>query len=105
MTNMNKIISPTKKPVIKHIRKIHHFTHVGFNGERDKDFNQDIAFLEKNFSGNNSYLYLAVCDRHGVEGHEVSGFIKRVLPKELSKSLYQKDILTMIKMTKKNYII
>ena len=101
MTNINKVLSPTKNPVVKHIRKIHHFTHVGFNGERDKDFNQDIAFLEKNFAGNNSYLYLAVCDGHGLEGHEVSGFIKRVLPKELSKSLYQKDILTNDKNDKK----
>ena len=92
--NGSAIKSPTKKPIIKQIRKIHHFTHVGFNGERDKDYNQDIAFLEKNFAGNNSYLYLAVCDGHGTEGHEVSGFIKRILPKELSNSLYQKDLLT-----------
>ena len=92
--NGSTIKSPTKKHIIKQIRKIHHFTHVGFNGERDKDYNQDIAFLEKNFAGNNSYLYLAVCDGHGTEGHEVSGFIKRILPKELSNSLYQKDLLT-----------
>ena len=99
--NITKIKSPHKKVLIKQIRKIHHFTHVGFNGERDKDFNQDIAFLEKNFAGNNSYLYLAVCDGHGVEGHEVSAFIKRSLPKELSNSLYNKDILTNDKNVKK----
>ena len=97
----SKIMSPKKKPIIKRIRKIHHFTHVGFNGERDKDFNQDIAFLEKNFAGNNSYLYLAVCDGHGIEGHEVSGFIKTILPKELSNSLFQKDILTSDTNSKK----
>ena len=99
--NITKIKSPHKKVLIKQIRKIHHFTHVGFNGERDKDFNQDIAFLEKNFAGNNSYLYLAVCDGHGVEGHEVSAFIKRSLPKELSNSLYNKDLLTNDKNVKK----
>ena len=92
--NGNKIKNPNIKPIIKQIRKIHHFTHVGFNGERDKDNNQDIAFLEKNFAGNNSYLYLAVCDGHGTEGHEVSGFIKRILPKELSGALYEKDLIT-----------
>ena len=85
----------------KKIRKIHHFTHVGFNGEKDKEFNQDIAFLEKNFSGNNSFLYMAVCDGHGVEGHEVSGFIKRTLPKDLSNALMNKDILTSDKNNKK----
>ena len=100
-SNMTKIKSPVKRPIIKQIRKIHHFTHVGFNGEKDKDFNQDIAFLEKNFAGNNSFLYMAVCDGHGVEGHEVSGFIKRILPKELSIALNHKDILNNDKNEKK----
>ena len=99
--NIQNIMNQNKKSITKPIRKIHHFTHVGFNGERDKEFNQDIAFLERNFTGNNSYLYLAVCDGHGVEGHEVSGFIKRILPKELSNSLYHKDILTNDKNAKK----
>ena len=101
--NNTKIKSPNpnKNPIIKNIKQIHHFTHVGFNGEKDKDFNQDIAFLERNFTGNNLYLYLAVCDGHGVEGHEVSGFIKSVLPKELSNSLYHKDILSNDKNLKK----
>ena len=31
---------------------------------------------------------------HGNEEQEVSGFIKLILPKKLSNSLYQKDILT-----------
>ena len=87
--------------ITKKIRKIHHFTHVGFNGEKDKEFNQDIAFLEKNFAGNNSFLYMAVCDGHGVEGHEVSGFIKRTLPKDLSNALMNKEILTSDKNNKK----
>ena len=95
----NQII---KKPFIaKKIRKIHHFTHVGFNGEKDKDYNQDIAFLEKNFAGNNTFLYMAVCDGHGVEGHQVSGFIKRTLPKDLSNALMNKEILTADKNKKK----
>ena len=87
--------------ITKKIRKIHHFTHVGFNGEKDKEFNQDVAFLEKNFAGNNSFLYMAVCDGHGVEGHEVSGFIKRTLPKDLSNALMNKEILTSDKNNKK----
>ena len=48
--NNTKIKSPipNKNQIIKHIKQIHHFTNVGFNGEKDKDFNQDIEFLEKN---------------------------------------------------------
>ena len=105
MNSTNKK-SQNKTLVEKPIRNIHHFTHVGFNGEKDKDFNQDIAFLEKNFTGNNSYLYLGVCDGHGVEGHEVSGFIKNILPKNLSNSLFHKDLLTNdINLKKKLYNI
>jgi hypothetical protein len=101
-SSQNRISNHIKKTFItKKIRKIHHFTHVGFNGEKDKEFNQDIAFLEKNFAGNNSFLYMAVCDGHGVEGHEVSGFIKRTLPKDLSNALMNKEILTSDKNNKK----
>ena len=95
----NQLIKKTL--IAKKIRKIHHFTHVGFNGEKDKDYNQDIAFLEKNFAGNNTFLYMAVCDGHGVEGHLVSGFIKRTLPKDLSNALMNKEILTQDKNNKK----
>ena len=102
LISQNRGQNQIKRPLIaKRIRKIHHFTHVGFNGERDKDYNQDIAFLEKNFAGNNSFLYMAVCDGHGVEGHQVSGFIKRTLPKDLSNALTNKEILTSDKNKKK----
>ena len=102
LSSQNKIQNqPRKNYIAKRIRKIHHFTHVGFNGEKDKDNNQDIAFLEKNFAGNNTFLYMAVCDGHGVEGHEVSGFIKKTLPKDLSNALMNKDILTSDKDNKK----
>jgi serine/threonine protein phosphatase PrpC len=97
----NLLLNKNNRPINKRIRKIRHFTHVGFNGEHEKHFNQDSAFLEHNFAGNNSYLYLAVCDGHGVEGHEVSGFIKKILPKELSNALYRKNIMTNGKNIKK----
>ena len=45
---------------------IYSFTHVGFDGEQDKEHNQDISFIEKNFSGNSDYLFMSVCDGHGV---------------------------------------
>ena len=102
LSSQSKISNPIKRSFIaKKIRKIHHFTHVGFNGEKDKEYNQDIAFLEKNFAGNKTFLYMAVCDGHGVEGHEVSGFIKRTLPKDLSNNLINKEILTSDKNKKK----
>ena len=50
---------------------------------------------------------MAVCDGHGVEGHQVSGFIKRTLPKDLSNALVNKEILTSDKnkSSKKNFVI
>ena len=45
---------------------------------------------------------MSVCDGHGVEGHEVSGFIKKVLPKDLSKNLYKKNLLTKNQKEKKD---
>ena len=78
----------------KKIKNIYKFTHVGFDGETDKEHNQDISFIEKNFTGHPDYIYMSVCDGHGVEGHEVSGFIKKILPKNLSQNLYNKNLLT-----------
>ena len=87
----------------KKIKNIYKFTHVGFDGENDKEHNQDISFIEKNFTGHPDYIYMSVCDGHGVEGHEVSGFIKKILPKNLGQNLYKKNLLTT-NITEKNEI-
>ncbi len=50
--------------------------------------------MEKNFAGNNNWIYMSVCDGHGLEGHLVSSFVKSVLPKDMSQNLYKKDILS-----------
>ena len=81
-------------PYRKNRPRIHHFTHVGFDGEADKAHNQDIAFIEENFTGNQNYIYMSVCDGHGVEGHNVSGFIKKILPKEMTYNLRGLDLET-----------
>ena len=90
-----EIPTPLTNPatgVSKKIRNIYQFTHVGFDGESEKPHNQDIAFIEQNFAGNKGYLYMSVCDGHGLEGHRVSGYIKRNLPKKLTKLLKGKDL-------------
>lgn len=89
---MKKEIAPL--PVRKSRPLIHHFTHVGFDGDKDKANNQDIAFVEENFAGNPNYLYLSVCDGHGVEGHNVSGYIKKILPKAMTYNLKGLDLET-----------
>jgi serine/threonine protein phosphatase PrpC len=40
------------------------------------------------------YIYMSVCDGHGVEGHFVSDFIKEILPYDMSENLKFFNILT-----------
>ena len=90
--NEKQINQPIIKKFKKTIRKIYPFTHVGFDGEADKENNQDRAFIEKNFAGRNDYIYMSVCDGHGIEGHKVSEYIKQLLPKLMSEVLKGKEI-------------
>ena len=94
-----KSISITNKKVIKKIRDILPYTHVGFDGEEPKENNQDNYFIFKNFADHKDYIYMSVCDGHGVEGHFVSEFIKEVLPYYMSENLKNKNILTEKEIT------
>ena len=103
----NHSYSTSPTPILKQklppkkIRNIYQFTHVGFDGEQDKEHNQDISFIEKNFAGEKDYLFLSVCDGHGAEGHEVSSFIKKVLPKDMSHNLHNRDLTSNDPRTKR----
>lgn len=66
---------------------------MGFDGENDKEHNQDSFFIKSDFAGHKDYKFLSVCDGHGVEGHNVSSFIKKVLPEELSAHLRKYDLV------------
>ena len=88
------IIKPSTKKVLKKIRDIYEFTHVGFDGEEPKENNQDNYFIYKNFADHKDYVYMSVCDGHGIEGHFVSDFIKDVLPYYMSENLKNTNILT-----------
>ena len=87
------------KPVYKKIKDLHIFTHVGFDGEQDKENNQDNYFIQKNFAGHKDYIYMSVCDGHGVNGHHVSSFIKTILPVDMSENLKHRNILTETEKT------
>ena len=92
-TNENKSISNENKNKHKKIKFLTTFTHVGFDGENDKEHNQDSFFIKNDFAGHKDYKYLSVCDGHGVEGHNVSNFIKNLLPEELSSNLKKYDLI------------
>jgi len=91
--------SQSKSIVNKKIKDLHAFTHVGFDGEQDKENNQDSYFIQKNFAGHKDYIYMSVCDGHGVNGHHVSNFIKTILPIDMSENLKHRNILTETEKT------
>ena len=90
----NDISIKENKKVIKKIKDILPYTHVGFDGEEPKENNQDNYFIYKNFMNKKDYIYMSVCDGHGVEGHFVSDFIKETLPYDMSENLKNQNILT-----------
>ena len=91
LKSKNKNEAPKK--VMKVIKDLLPYTHVGFDGEEPKENNQDNYFIFKNFADHKDYIYMSVCDGHGVEGHFVSEFIKEVLPYYMSENLKDKNIL------------
>ena len=92
--NSEPKIQQQSQPVHKKIKDLHVFTHVGFDGEQDKENNQDNYFIQKNFAGHKDYIYMSVCDGHGTNGHHVSNFIKTILPIDMSENLKHRNILT-----------
>ena len=92
----NKIIKEKREDnkCQKKIKEILPYTHVGFDGEEPKENNQDNYFIYKNFMNKKKYVYMSVCDGHGVEGHFVSDFIKEILPYDMSENLKFFNILT-----------
>ena len=92
--NKEPKIPQQNQPIHKKIKDLHVFTHVGFDGEQDKENNQDNYFIQKNFAGHKDYIYMSVCDGHGTNGHHVSNFIKTILPIDMSENLKHRNILT-----------
>ena len=86
----------TTKPkyVIKKIKDMLPYTHVGFDGEEPKENNQDNYFIYKNFMNKKDYIYMSVCDGHGIEGHFVSDFMKEILPYDMSENLKNCNLMT-----------
>ena len=82
------------KYITKKIKDILPYTHVGFDGEEPKENNQDNYFIYKNFMDRKDYIYMSVCDGHGIEGHFVSDFMKEILPYDMSENLKDCNLMT-----------
>ena len=47
---------------------------------KPKPYNQDAFIIHPNLQGSRGQYLFAVCDGHGMYGHDVSSFVKHTLP-------------------------
>ena len=64
----------------------------GFAGPGVKKTNQDNFFIYNNFNNNPDYIYMGICDGHGMFGQGVSTFLVNNLPQNLNTTLLNKNM-------------
>ena len=79
----------------KIITKLQTLCKKGFAGPGVKKTNQDNFFIYNNFNNNSNYIYLGVCDGHGMFGQDVSGYLVNTLPQNMNTNLLTGDISTL----------
>ena len=75
----------------KIIDKIDNLCKRGFNGPDVKKINQDNFFIYNNFNNNPNYVFMGVCDGHGLYGHHVSSFLANTLPQNMNDNILEKN--------------
>ena len=105
MDNINEILKKNSKEIIpnnlslqkieKKIIKIQSLCKKGFAGPGIKKTNQDNFFIYNNFNNNPNYLYLGVCDGHGMFGQDVSGYLVNTLPQNMNNNLLAENISSL----------
>ena len=80
------------KNVSKTIKKIDSLCKVGHSGQNIKKLNQDNFFIFREFLNNPLYLFVGVCDGHGIYGQNISFYLKENLPKNLMDGFLQKKV-------------
>ena len=64
----------------------------GFAGPGIKKTNQDNFFIYNNFNNNPNYIYMGICDGHGMFGQGVSTFLVNNLPQNLNNIFLNQNI-------------
>ena len=54
--------------------------------------NQDIFLVKNNLLNEPDFAFYSVCDGHGMLGHLVSNYVKKVLPKNIENELMKAKI-------------
>ena len=99
LDNINDILEKKEKeeiPSIKNCQKkifnLQSLCKKGFAGPGLKKTNQDNFFIYNNFNNNSNYIYMGVCDGHGMFGQDVSGYLVNTLPQNMNTNLLNLNI-------------
>jgi serine/threonine protein phosphatase PrpC len=82
----------TPEPIIFKIKSHFNISKMGYSGPGVKKVNQDNLFFYTNFNDEKDCIYTAVCDGHGMYGHEVSSYLRDHLPVHLHNELQSKKV-------------
>ena len=67
----------------------------GFAGPGVKKICQDNYFIFNNLVDNKDYRFMGICDGHGANGQEVSGYLSLYLPQNLNEKLLSEKITNL----------
>ena len=76
----------------KIVKSIESLCKKGFSGPGIKKTNQDNFFIFNNFNNNQNYIYMGVCDGHGIFGQDISSYLVNNLPQNLNKDIINQNI-------------
>ena len=76
----------------KSVKAIESLCKKGFSGPGIKKTNQDNFFIFNNFNNNSNYIFMGVCDGHGIFGQDISTYLVNNLPQNLNKNIINKNI-------------
>ena len=76
----------------KMVKSIESLCKKGFSGPGIKKTNQDNFFIFNNFNNNQNYIYMGVCDGHGIFGQDISSYLVNNLPQNLNKDIINQNI-------------
>ena len=87
----NKSVKKSNKKILK----LQSLCKKGFAGPGIKKTNQDNFFIYNNFNNNSNYIYMGVCDGHGMFGQDVSGYLVNTLPQNMNTNLLNLNMTSL----------
>ena len=79
----------------KTIKNIYSLCKRGYSGPGVKKLNQDNYFIYKKFLQNDNFIYMGICDGHGIFGQNVSDFLVENLPNNLNQKFLSQNIYSL----------